>query len=293
MSAAQPIVAVVGLGAMGSRLAANLLTDGYRVIVTNRTPAAAAGLAAAGAVVAASPREAAAGADVVLAVVSDDPASRAIWTDPEHGLLGGLRSGRVAVECSTVSPEWVRELAGVAVASGARFLEAPMIGSRPQVDARALVHLVGGAEETLDEVRGVLEVSATRTHHCGEVGAAATSKLIVNALLATQIATIAELLGVAERSGLAVGATMDLLASLPVTSPAVARAGGAMINRAFNPNFPVDLVAKDLRYLSELAARLDGEVPMSRSALAGFLQRSVEGHGHEDLTAIARSFLTG
>lgn len=231
MSAAQPIVAVVGLGAMGSRLAANLLTDGYRVIVTNRTPAAAAGLAAAGAVVAASPREAAAGADVVLAVVSDDPASRAIWTDPEHGLLGGLRSGRVAVECSTVSPAWVRELAGVAVASGARFLEAPMIGSRPQVDARALVHLVGGAEETLDEVRGVLEVSATRTHHCGEVG-------------------------VAERSGLAVGATMDLLASLPVTSPAVARAGGAMINRAFNPNFPVDLVAKDLRYLSELATRV-------------------------------------
>ena len=283
-------VAVVGLGAMGARLAANLLADGRQVVVTNRTASASDALAASGAVVAGSPREAAAQADVVLVAVRDDEASRAVWTDADEGLLGGLRSGGVAVECSTVSPGWVRQLAGLADAAGARFLEAPMIGSRPQAEAKALVHLVGGPAAVLDDVRDVLDVSSARVHHCGEVGTAATLKLVVNALLATQVATVAELLGVAERAGLVPDATLELLTSLPVTSPAVARAGGAMLRQAFAPNFPVDLVAKDLRYLSELAALLGGAVPMSESALAGFRDVSAAGHGGDDLTAIARSF---
>lgn len=290
-AAERPVVAVVGLGAMGGRLAANLLTESYRLVVANRTSAAADRLAAAGAVVATSPRDAAARADVVLVAVSDDHASRAVWTDPRAGLLQGLRPGGVAVECSTVSPGWVRELDGLARASGARFLEAPMIGSRPQVEARGLVHLVGGAQDVLKEVGEVLAVSAARVHHCGETGTAATTKLLVNALLATQVATLAELLGMAERSGLALDTTLELLAGLPVTSPAAARAGGSMVRGAFDPNFPVDLVAKDLLYLTELAARLDGAAPMTATALEGFRRASGDGRGQQDLTAIARSYL--
>lgn len=291
MTTPEKVVAVVGLGAMGARLAANLLADGHHVVVANRTKAAADDLAATGALVAASPRDAATRAEVVLVTVQDDDASRAVWTDPGDGLLGGLRPGGVAVECSTVSPSWARELGVLADGAGARFLEAPMIGSRPQVEARALVHLVGGPQETVDAVQEILAVSASRVHRCGEVGAAATLKLVVNALLATQVATVAELLGVAQRAGLAVDATLELLTSLPVTSPAAARAAGTMVRRAFAPNFPVDLVAKDLRYLSELAAQLDGAVPMSDSALAGFRRLAGDGHGQQDLTAIARLHL--
>lgn len=284
-------VAVIGLGAMGARLAANLLADGYQVAVSNRTTAAAAPLLEAGATLAASPGLAAAAADVVLVAVRDDQASRQVWTDPD-GVLQGLRPGAVGVECSTVSPAWVRELAGVAGTAGAGFLEAPMIGSRPQAEARALVHLIGGPEAYATEVAEVLGVSSARLHHCGPVGSAATVKLLVNALLATQVATIAELLGVAQRSGLDVDATLDLLTSLPVTSPAAARAGGSMARRTFSPNFPVELVAKDLRYLTELAGQLRGDVPMTSSALAGYRGLADSGHGQDDLTAIARSFLT-
>ncbi len=288
MSTSGPRVGVVGLGAMGSRLAANLLADGHAVVVANRTAAATAAPAAAGAVVAGSPRDLAGRVDVVLVAVRDDPASRVVWTDPEHGLLAGLAPGAVAVECSTVSPAWARELAGTAAAAGARFLEAPMIGTRPQVEARALVHLVGGEAETLDAVRDVLAVSAARVHHCGAVGTAATLKLAVNALLAVQVAAVAELLGVTGRAGLEPGVVVELLAGLPVTSPAAARAGGAMVRGAFAPNFPVDLVAKDLDYLTGLTARPDTDVPLSAAALTAYRRASAAGHGAEDLTAVAR-----
>lgn len=291
MSAPVTRVAVVGLGAMGSRLAANLLADGRSVVVHNRSAAPATDLVAAGAELATSPRDAARRADVVLVAVRDDPASRAVWTDPDHGLLGGLRTGASAVECSTLGPGWVRELAELVAPTGSRFLEAPMIGSRPQVEARALVHLVGGTADALDTVRDVLAVSASRVHHYGDVGTAATLKLVVNALLATQVATVAELLGVTGRAGLAPDAVLELLTSLPVTSPAAARAGGAMVRGSFAPNFPAGLVAKDLDYLSRLAAELDAKVPMADRALARFRHLADAGHGAEDITAIARLHL--
>lgn len=287
--AERPRVAVVGLGAMGSRLATNLISDGYPVVVFNRTASAAKALVAEGARLAGSPREAASQADVVLVAVRDDQASRAVWTDPAGGVLAGLGVTATAIECSTLSPGWVRELGAQA---GAAFLEAPMIGTRPQVEARALVHLVGGTLATLDRVRAVLAVSSARVHHTGDVGTAATLKLIVNALLATQVVTIAELLGVAQRSGLVVTDTLELLTGMPVTSPAAARAGGAMTLGAFSPNFPVDLVAKDLRYLAEHTVATEGQAPMSRAAQAQFDQLSGEGHGEEDIVAVARNFLT-
>jgi len=286
-----PVVAVVGLGAMGSRIAANLVDEGHRVVVTNRTAAAVSGLVAAGATSAASPRLAAAEADVVLVVVRDDDASRQVWTDHDHGVLAGLRPGAVGIECSTVSPRWVTELAGIAARAGADFLEAPIVGSRPQAEARALVHLLGGPQSVLDRVGPVLAVSAARLHRCGDVGAAATTKLVVNALLAIQVAAMAELLGVVERSGLDLTDTIQLLTELPVTSPAAARAAGVMHAGAFAPNFPVDLVAKDLRYLTRLAAEQGGEAPMVAAALGEFGRSRAAGHGQDDLTAIARTHL--
>jgi 3-hydroxyisobutyrate dehydrogenase len=281
------VVGVAGLGAMGSRLARNLLADGHRVVVANRTSAAVRELAAAGAVAAASPGEVAGAVDVVLVAVRDDDASRAVWDD----LLARARPGLLGVECSTVTPARARELAGSAAEAGVRFVEAPMVGSRPQVEARALVHLAGGAEEDVAAVRDVLAVSAARVHHCGAVGTAATAKLVVNALLAVQVAGLAELLGVAHRAGLDAAAALDLLAGLPVTSPAAARAGAAMLAPPAGPNFPVELVAKDLGYLADLAASVGADAPLAGAALAGFRRLDAAGRGAEDLTAVGAAFL--
>src|SRR5277367_5316935 len=103
-------VAILGLGTMGAGMAANWLAKGFELSVWNRTPAKAEALAAKGARVAATPREAATGADFIFAMVADDAVSRAVWLGA-NGALAGAKSGAIAVESSTLTPEWVRELA--------------------------------------------------------------------------------------------------------------------------------------------------------------------------------------
>jgi 3-hydroxyisobutyrate dehydrogenase len=140
-AASLPTVAVVGLGAMGSRLALNLLAGGYPVTVANRSPGPVEQLARAGASAAESLARAAARASIELVTVADDTAASAVWLDPRTGVLAGAPRGTLAIEASTLSPGRIRELAAAAGRAGLRFLEAPLIGSRPQAEARTLVHL--------------------------------------------------------------------------------------------------------------------------------------------------------
>ncbi|WP_051407193.1 NAD(P)-dependent oxidoreductase [Nocardia sp. CNY236] len=285
---AHPRVAVIGVGAMGSRIAANLLAAGYPVIVTNRSPGPVERLTAEGARAAQTPAEAAAHADALMVTVSDDIAAREVWHHPANGIFAGARRNLLSIEASTLSPACIRDLAARAHRHGLRFLEAPMIGSRPQVEARALIHLTAGSPEVHADARPILTASATRLHHIGaEHGSAATLKLIVNALMASQVATIAELLALAGRVGLDSASTTAVLASLPVTSPAAARAIDLIAASDFSPNFPVRLVTKDLGYLTAIAEDCSGHAPMTRAALAGYHQTSAAGHDNWDLTAIA------
>ena len=161
-------VSILGLGAMGARMAHRLMHAGHPVTVYNRSPDRAAPLVEAGATSAETPREAAAASGVVVAMVTDDVASRAVWTGPD-GALAGLSSGAVAVESSTLTPGWVAELAGLAADRGAAFLDAPVAGSRPQAEAGALVYLVGGDAGALDRARPVLDATGVDEARAAEV----------------------------------------------------------------------------------------------------------------------------
>ena len=141
-------IAVLGLGIMGGGMASNLIRKGFRVTVWNRSPERTVPFAAQGARVAASPREAAAGADMVIAMVADDAASRSVW-EGEAGALGGLKAGAIAVESSTLSPTWIRALAALAKMRGADFLDAPVGGSRPAAAEGKLTFFVGGEAAVL------------------------------------------------------------------------------------------------------------------------------------------------
>ena len=124
-------VAFLGLGAMGSRMAANLLKAGHTVTVWNRSPAAAKALIASGARKASSPKEAAEGADFVFAIVRDDDASKNVWLDSTKGVLGGMRPGAVAIESSTLTPEWIRKLSEYFRAKGISLLDALTLSDGP------------------------------------------------------------------------------------------------------------------------------------------------------------------
>ncbi len=292
MSETSMSVTVLGAGAMGSGVASNLVTAGFSVVVWNRTGEVAAEIAERiGARAARNLRDAVGDADVVVSTLTDDVASREVWLDPQHGALASLRAGTTIIESSTVTPGWARELAGHAAMCGCPFLEAPMVGSRPQLAARQLRYFTAGDLSVLDHVRGVLAASSTAIDHVGEVGRAATLKLAVNALLAVQVAAHGELLGLLERSGIDMNTATEVLRELPVTSPALARALTVVMARDVRPNFPVRLVDKDLGYLGSLSAELGAELPMALACLDVVRRAGSEGHGDDDITAIAVRYL--
>jgi 3-hydroxyisobutyrate dehydrogenase len=267
-------IAVLGLGAMSSRVAARLLDAGHEVAVWNRTQSAAAPLQTRGAQAHPDPSLAVADAEHVFVCVRDDAASADIWAAAQSTL-----SDRVPrVDLSTITPQHAQRLAS---SLGRSFLAAPMIGSRPQIEAGQLTLLVGGASETLERVRGVLEDIAGAVHHVGDVADAARLKLAVNGLFAAQLAVAGELLDILRAADGDLPAAAALLESLPVTSPALARSLPRVLERDTAPNFPLDLVAKDLDYLIQQAD--DRGTPV----LAAVLQRVRDRDPTDDIVALA------
>jgi 3-hydroxyisobutyrate dehydrogenase len=283
-------VALMGLGAMGSRMAHRLLSAGHELTVWNRSSAATEGLRSQGARVARTPREAAEQAEVVIAMLSDDDASRSVWRHGESGALLGLGRDAVAIEMSTLTPAWCVELAGLVSARSAAFLDAPVVGSRPQAEAGQLVHLVGGSPDTLSRVSSLLSCLGAAAHHVGSHGAGASLKLLVNALFGIQVVALAELLGVARRSQLDVGRVVEVLGTLAVTSPAAKGAAALMQARRHEPMFPIALVEKDFRYALDLAGRNDAQVPLTSGAHGVFLRALSHGSANEHITAAAKLF---
>jgi 3-hydroxyisobutyrate dehydrogenase len=270
---AQPI-AVLGLGAMGSRVAARLLDAGHEVAVWNRTASAAAPLRARGAIAHRQPRLAVADARLVLVCVRDDDASAAVWSATENV----LRNETPRLDLSTITPQHAQRLA---TAFGPSFLAAPMIGSRPQIEAGQLTVLVGGERDTLERVRPVLDDIASAVHLVGDAADAARLKLVVNGLFAAQLAVAGELLDTLRTAHTDLPGTARLLSSLPVTSPALARALPRIIEHDIAPNFPLELVAKDLDYLIREAA--DHRPPV----LEAVLRRVRARNASDDIVALA------
>ncbi|TDT18246.1 3-hydroxyisobutyrate dehydrogenase/hypothetical protein [Ilumatobacter fluminis] len=284
-------ITVLGLGAMGSRMAANYSNAGHDVTVWNRTAAIVDALADARAVTSApSPSQAAVGADVVVSMVSDDDAAVAVWLG-DDGALAAMRHDAIAVESSTLTPATVRRLAAAAVARGVRFVEAPVVGSRPQADAGSLGYLLGGDQDAIDAVMPVIEINAGSAIRVGECGDAAIMKLAVNGLFAAQVAAYAEVVGVLERSSLDVDSVIATLSSLPITSPGLQRILGLIAEREFDPNFPIRLVAKDLGYLVDASGDLGAAVPMVEAARAAFERARDDDLGDLDIAGIASSYL--
>ena len=160
----QPSVAILGLGIMGSGMAKRLLSAKFPLTVYNRDREKCAPLASAGAVVAASPREAASRAEIILSMVADDSASRAVWLG-ETGALSGASPSSVLIESSTLSVGWVKELETAAAQRGCEFLDAPVTGTKPHAASGELVFLVGGSADALDTARPVFAVLGREVVH--------------------------------------------------------------------------------------------------------------------------------
>ena len=198
-------------------------------------------------------------------MLADDAASRAAWLG-EDGALAAMPSGSIAVECSTLSPDWIRELHEAVTHRGLRMAEAPVTGSRTQAEAGQLNFLVGADEDTLAAITPVLQCMSKEILHLGPVGSGAQLKLINNFLCAVQVTSFAEALVWMERTGLRLDTALDFLKRGAPGSGILSAMSERMTHRTYEVNFLLRLMAKDLRYARAAAAQLgiDVSCPLPR-----------------------------
>jgi 3-hydroxyisobutyrate dehydrogenase len=278
-------VALLGLGTMGSGMAANLLKAGCALTVYNRTAAKAAPLRDAGAQLASTPAEAAKDASIVIGMLADDAASRAVWTGKD-GALEGAAKDAILIESSTVSPAWIAELARLAEQQGARFLDAPVTGSRAQAAAGQLTFLVGGEEAALATAAPVLKAMSKDIVHLGPVGSGAKMKLINNFLCGVQAASLAEGLAWIERSGLDPRKALSVLNSGAPASPLLGALSERMVSHNYAVNFLLKLMTKDLLYAHAEAAACNVDLKTAETARALFEEAITQGFGEQDMASV-------
>jgi len=278
-------VALIGLGLMGSGMARRLLGAGFPLTVWNRNPERAKALAAEGAHVAATPREAASRADVVVSMVADDAASRAVWLG-DHGALAGAARGAVLVESSTLTVGWIGQLFREVAARGCELLDAPVTGSKSQAASGELVFLVGGAAAALETARPALAAMSRAILHVGGSGRGTLLKLVNNFMCGVQAASLAEALALIERSGLDRAKSLELLTTGAPGSPLVKTLSARMTARDYTPNFLLRLMAKDLTYALGEGRRYGLDLSTVASALEVVDRAVAAGNGEEDFSAL-------
>lgn len=282
-------IAFLGLGAMGSRVAANLLKAGHILSVYNRSAKAADALATAGARVATTARDAVKDADYIISMLRDDDAARAVWLDGNDAAMAGVKPGALLMESSTVTPTWTAALAKAAHTAHARFIEAPVLGTRPQAEAGQLIYLIAGDAKDFDDAKTVLATAGGAFHHTGAIGTASVMKLAVNAQYGVQVAIWAETLSLLEKQGIATADAVAIINSLPTTSPAMQMAGKLISAGNYVPLFPIDLVEKDFSYARELATQSGLSLGVLVATQALYAHAKAQGFAADNIVGVKQA----
>ena len=255
-------VAFIGLGAMGSRMAMNLLAAGHSLRVFNRSGEKTKPFADKGVPVCDSPAAAVKGAEFVCSIVSDDAATRDVMLG-NNGVIGAAAPGTIILDSSTNTPAMAREAAKAAAARGVIYLDAPVSGSLAQAQGKELVILVGGEKAAFDRALPVLSAMGRMVRRIGDSGAGATLKLINNMMSASLTAAIAEAAQMAEAANLDREATLEVLGEGAAGSRLMKTKLPKIFKRDFSAQFQLELMDKDLRYFLALAQELDRPAPIA------------------------------
>ncbi len=275
---------IVGLGAMGSRIAGRLL-EGHQVYGTNRTSAKASPLTARGLIWRDTPREVAGAAQVIFTMVADDAALEAVTSGPD-GLLAGLAPGKLYIDMSTVSPQASRTLAEQVRERGASMLDAPVSGSVPAAEDGSLAIMAGGPEDAFRAAEPLLRRLGSTVSHVGGNGQGLLLKLAINISLAAQMLAFSEGVLLAERGGIDPALAARAMTGSAIGSPMLRARAPLVLDLPEQAWFDVQLMHKDIR-LALAAARGLG-VPLPSAAVSDSeLARAEElGYAHRDIAAL-------
>jgi len=285
-------IGFVGLGAMGTPMAWNVHDAGFALGVYNRTAAKMDPFAEAGIDTYDSPAALASDSDAVVTMVTGPDALRDVALG-EDGVARGLDRERdpIVVDASTVSREATMEVNDRVRDAGGRFVDAPVLGTVGPAERGELLVLAGTDGETLDDVRPLLRAFGD-VSHVGEVGDGTGMKLTANLLLGVMMEGFSEALAFAEGQDLPLEDVLDVIRNGVLGAPLYDYKGPLVREREFDPQFPVDLLFKDLNLV--LDAGGEAEVPLPATSAAREAANATRGlgHGEEDMMALIKHLET-
>lgn len=280
-------IAVLGMGAMGSRMAISLLKANHQVIVWNLLPSACDPVVALGATSATTPRQAADTADFVIAMVWDDQASSYVWLDENVGALAAMRKEAIALECATLTIEHERRLFDACTSRDIEFVSAPMAGSLPEADNRTLVFTVGATDKAFAKVEPILKAMGSTVNHAGQPLDGISEKLIINGKLAIEYAHAAEMVALDWRMGTDAKHRLKLRQAAPTFSARGIREAKFMLEGDRAVRVKVNQLIKDLSNQIQQLEAFHVPCPMHRAALTVLETARNQGYGDDDATVMA------
>lgn len=278
-------VTVLGMGIMGRPIARNVARAGFQTRAWNRTREKAEALERDGIEIADSPADAVAGADAVITMLTSGDAVRDVMSGA-GGALAAMGAGAIWIQMSTIGIAATDEMAQLAADAGVTFLDAPVSGTKEPAEAGKLVVLAAGPDDALDACAPVFEAIGSRTIRLQEPGEATRLKLVLNNWVLSVAVSTAETIALAERLGIDPQRFLDAIEGGGLDSGYARMKAQKMIERSFDPSFPLALAAKDSRLILDA---VDGgaEAPELPRAIERRLSDAEElGHGGEDLAAV-------
>ncbi len=259
----KPTIGLIGMGHMGSHMAPRLISAGYHLTVYDRTREKAQAIA--GATVAETPEEAAAHSDMVISIVTNDPALEEVMFGP-NGVLAGTHASSVIIDMSTVSPHTSRRLFQAAREKGVAMIDAAVSGSVPQVEQGSLVIFVGGEQETYQQCKPILDMLGQSSFYMGPSGMGTTMKLVVNTLLGLGMQALAEAIALGEKGGIEKGLLLDVLGQTTVLTPGQKSKLENVKREEYPTNFALSLMHKDFHLVLTQAYDLSVSMPATAAA---------------------------
>lgn len=280
-------IGFIGLGAMGEAMAANLLAAGFAMRVYNRSAEKTIPLQKQGATVAATPREAAEGADVVITMLSNDAVLNTVTLGAD-GVLAGLKPNAVHLSMSTVAPETSRRLAALHEEKGAHYLAAPVFGRPEMAAAKKLWICASGNVQAIETARPALTAMSQGLFTFGDdPGAANIAKLSGNFMIASCVETMAEVAALAEKNGIAPEAVLGMLTSTIFACPMYQRYSDIILKQDYEPGFKLALGFKDMNLIQNVALASRTPMPFLGVVQQRYLNAMADGREGQDWSAIA------
>lgn len=280
-------ITFIGLGIMGSRMAANLLKGGHRLTVYNRSPEKASELVEQGAICAESPSDAVKEADVLFTML-ENPGVVDEMGFGVDGFFGSLKPGSIWIDCSTVDPAFSEQLAVKASENEIRFIDAPVSGSKLPAANGELIFLTGGSPEDIEEVQPLLDLMGKKTIHVGGNGKGSAMKLMINQMLGISMVAFSESLSLGMAMGIEKSKAMDILLDSAVTPPILKAFRSRIEDENYEPNFPLKHLHKDMNLFTATAYSEGKAVPLTSAAKEIYGLAKQKNLGEMDFSSIFR-----